>query len=750
MAWLLGTTLPTCGGYGDHSEQEDGSPTKSGSKTVPSKPSQWLPSLPGATYAPFQIAEDLLDTVRWTGLFGQHTKSKAEAAKALQELRMRAAENGQEWKASAQQLDMLEGNDFWRLEDEEDEDYDVALLRNRLRALKQAINNRDMEAMLYHIRNHLKRDLGGMCNPELYRHCRVGTKFLIDEYTTVVSYTIEQLIDYCENDPTADVKRYNETLKLARTSFGKTALMLSGGGTLGMCHIGVVKALIEEGLLPSIVCGASAGSIVGSVLCTHKRDVILAKLDELQKGDLKVFQSDDEMPGWIGATVNILKGEPAFNVGNLCRVMRNLLGDITFKEAYNLTRMILNIHVSCKDKHNVPRLLNYISAPNVVIWSAVASSCAVPYVFEAPGLKCKNAATGEIELWGHLDHKYIDGSIQADLPSATLERMFNVNNFIACQVNPHVQHFLQSEQVSNSTLLQNVLSVSKSNFIFALDNFMESIWDPFLLKMLHAVITQKYDGDITILPEISWVGILKILANPTHEFMEQATRHGERATWPKIDRIRNTVAIELDLERAVNSTTAASIMKCQNRGKRHKRASSTRSEFGLSRTRSQIGSFEDAIAVPRLVRGRSKLSHNPIRSMIEGSTLSPFQLASLNACDTVLSSSDEKCSGHSSPTTSYEDEDFDDVANRGVAERPVGGGLDIRDADRRLTAFLSQPVSPSMSYKNFFATESPSRPTSPDLRRAFNGLHMSSIGSPTPSPERKRSQRKSTLAPKGP
>lgn len=679
------------------------------------------------------MAEDLLDAARWTGLLGQRPKTKAEEAKLLQELRMKAAKNGTEWRTSAKALDMLEGNDFWRLEDEAEDDYDVSLLRTRLNALKQALNARDMEAMLYHIRNYLKRDLGGMCNPELYRHCRVGTKYLIDEYTTVVSYTIEQLIAYCENDPDADVKRYNETLKLARTSFGKTALMLSGGGTLGMCHIGVVKSLIEEGLLPSIVCGASAGSIVGSVLCTHKRDVILAKLDELQQGDLKVFQGDDEMPGWIGASVNILKGEPAFRVGNLCRVMRNLLGDITFKEAYNLTQMVLNIHVSCKDKHNVPRLLNYISAPNVVIWSAVASSCAVPYVFEAPGLKCKNAVTGEIEMWGHLDHKYIDGSIQADLPSATLERMFNVNNFIACQVNPHVQRFLQSE-VAHSTLIQNMAAVTKSNFIFFLDSVMENIWDPFLLKMAHSVITQKYDGDITILPEISWVGALEILANPDHEFMKRATKEGEQATWPKLDRIRNTVAIELDLERAVNSTTAAALMKTQTRGsKRHKRASSTRSEYGLSRRRSEIGDFGH-LAIPRIVRGRAALN-KPIRSMVEPTTLSPTQIASLNAGDNILSSSDERVSGHSSPTTSYDDEDFDDVADRGE-EGPEHRDLDVKDADRRLRAFLSQPVSPSISYKNFFAPDGPAPPASPDLKRAFQGLQMSTIDD-SPPPKRK-------------
>ncbi|USW48395.1 Putative patatin-like phospholipase domain, Acyl transferase/acyl hydrolase/lysophospholipase [Septoria linicola] len=713
-----GTDTSTPQGSGDN--DHEGSPPKSWADILRDRTSQWVPSLPTATYAPFRIAEDLLDSVRSTGLLGDDGKDMPGTSKALQELRMSAATTYREWRMHAEALDVLEGNHLWRIDtpgDEEggsDQSYDAVLVQARLDALKQVISDRNMEAMLHHIRNHLKRDLGGMCKPGLYRHCRVGTKHLIDQYASVVSYAIELLVDYCENDPTADVKRFNDTLKQARASFGKTALMLSGGGTLGMCHIGVVKALLEEGLLPSIVCGASAGSIVGSVLCTQKRDVLMAKLEELQSGDLKVFQGDDEMEGWIGASVNLLKGEPAFRVSNLCRVMRNLLGDITFKEAYNMTQMVLNIHVSCKDKHNLPRLLNYVTSPNVLIYTAVASSCALPWVFEAPGLKCKNTVTGAIEPWGDLDDKYIDGSIQGDLPSATLERMFNVNNFIACQVNPHTCNGPEQDE-----------------FYLHAGQY-HGIMGPFLAEDGSLCHHTKYDGDITILPEISWVGPLKILANPSHEFMKRATGYGERATWPKLDRIRNTVAIELDLEKAANSTTAAAIMRSRDHGvRRHKRASSTRSEYGLARRRSKSGDIMSTRAIPRIVRGRNAL-HLPIKSMIEPSSIASFTLG-----ENLLSSSDEKASGRSSPTTSYEDEDFDDVAGRSD-----GGctpdGMDTSDADARLRAFLSQPVSPSISFKRFFETDSLQPPTSPDLRRALNGLQMSCIDQTATSPERTR------------
>ena len=55
----------------------------------------------------------------------------------------------------------------------------------------------------------------------------------------------------------------------------------------------------------------------------------------------------------------------------IAAMRENLGGDITFHEAFNKTRRILNITVSSSTNFEMPRLLNYLTAPNVVIWSAV-------------------------------------------------------------------------------------------------------------------------------------------------------------------------------------------------------------------------------------------------------------------------------------------------------------------------------------------------------------------------------------------
>ncbi|MBK9981167.1 MAG: patatin-like phospholipase family protein [Saprospiraceae bacterium] len=45
----------------------------------------------------------------------------------------------------------------------------------------------------------------------------------------------------------------------------KIGIALSGGGTRGVVHIGVLQALEENGIFPTIISGCSAGSIVGSM-----------------------------------------------------------------------------------------------------------------------------------------------------------------------------------------------------------------------------------------------------------------------------------------------------------------------------------------------------------------------------------------------------------------------------------------------------------------------------------------------------
>ncbi|MCB0812707.1 MAG: patatin-like phospholipase family protein, partial [Flavobacteriales bacterium] len=55
----------------------------------------------------------------------------------------------------------------------------------------------------------------------------------------------------------------------------KVGLVLSGGGAKGICHIGVLKVLEEEGIRPDLITGTSMGSLVGGLYaCGYSADDI--------------------------------------------------------------------------------------------------------------------------------------------------------------------------------------------------------------------------------------------------------------------------------------------------------------------------------------------------------------------------------------------------------------------------------------------------------------------------------------------
>ena len=67
----------------------------------------------------------------------------------------------------------------------------------------------------------------------------------------------------------------------------KIGIALGGGGSRGFAHIGVLKALEEEGIYPDVISGTSAGSIVGSFLADGKTpDEIMEIMREIELTDV--------------------------------------------------------------------------------------------------------------------------------------------------------------------------------------------------------------------------------------------------------------------------------------------------------------------------------------------------------------------------------------------------------------------------------------------------------------------------------
>lgn len=151
-----------------------------------------------------------------------------------------------------------------------------------------------------------------------------------------------------------------------------------------------------------------------------------------------------------------------------------------------------------------------------------------------------------------------------------LAEMFNVNHFIVSQVNPHVVPFLAQEEyeiakearanesafASGPGWLSSIANMAKVEALHRMHVTAELGIFPNLLSKTRSILNQKYSGDITILPEVSYSQFPKVLQNPTTEFMLQSMLHGERATWPKLSRVQNHCAIELALDDAVQHLRA--------------------------------------------------------------------------------------------------------------------------------------------------------------------------------------------------
>ncbi|PGH14678.1 hypothetical protein AJ79_02844 [Helicocarpus griseus UAMH5409] len=466
-----------------------------------------------------------------------------------------------EWLGIARELDELEGINEWKATFE-CKDYDALLVQRRLRRLEKARLSCDAGAMIYLIRTSLSRDLGGMTNKTLYRYSRIGTKKLVDQYVTTVADTLSTLLEVSRKYDFDGVEsRYLlEQLLAARRSFGRTALLLSGGATFGMSHIGVVKALWETRLLPRIISGSSAGSIVAAALCVATDGEVPKILSTVRYGDFSVFTGPSDIESVFQRLTRFFKHGSLFDIAHLTRVMKTMLGEATFREAYNRTRRTLNICVSNAGIYELPKLLNYITAPDVLIWSAVVTSCCVPLIFSTSPLLAKDPITGEVTEWHDAPHRWIDGSVDHDLPMSRLSEMFNVNHFIVSQANPHVLHFIPQEEVFltdvverhlNSSWMRLVTGVIGEEGLHRVQLLSEFGVLTNALKKLKSVMTQTYHGDINILPQVPRDVFPGTFKNPTTEYMIQACLSGERATWPKLARIRNHCSIEVALDTAV-------------------------------------------------------------------------------------------------------------------------------------------------------------------------------------------------------
>lgn len=151
-----------------------------------------------------------------------------------------------EWRETAVKLDRVEGLHRWKINEADNEAYNAERLIQNTELIQQHIDAGEVRGLMRLLRSRLQRNFGNLTNEVLYSRLRVGTKKNVETYIRTVRKALQILAKH----PDLSLEEKLVFFKETRHAFGRTALLLSGGGQLGLFHMGVVRAMVETDLLP--------------------------------------------------------------------------------------------------------------------------------------------------------------------------------------------------------------------------------------------------------------------------------------------------------------------------------------------------------------------------------------------------------------------------------------------------------------------------------------------------------------------
>jgi NTE family protein len=178
----------------------------------------------------------------------------------------------------------------------------------------------------------------------------------------------------------------------------KIGIALSGGGAKGVAHIGVIKALQEANIVPEVIAGTSAGSIVGALYaagCSTEDMISFVKDGNF----FKIFR---------------VIGLPGAGVIKLT-VLTDRLREFIAEDSFEALEKKLYV---CTTNLNLGRAVFFDSGS---LFDVVMASCAVPWIFKP------------VEINGHI---HADGGMMNNLPSEVIRPLCDV--LIGSNVKPKI------------------------------------------------------------------------------------------------------------------------------------------------------------------------------------------------------------------------------------------------------------------------------------------------------------------------
>jgi predicted acylesterase/phospholipase RssA len=383
--------------------------------------------------------------------------------------------------------------------------------------------------------------------------------------------------------------------KRVSTSYGRTALCLSGGARLAYYHFGTIKALFDNGLLPTVITGTSGGSLIAAMVCVRS-DAELAR-EVFVPSATNNFTPLPGMCGCLGIvgartsrfaysrmlTIHIRSNNTTGSMWDrLSRLWRTgtafeaddfykltqwyTKGTTTFAEAYQCTGRILCISVVSAEPRSPPKLLNYLTAPDVVISTAVLASSAIPGILPPVELLQK-ARDGTLHPYLGSGTRWRDGSLKVDIPERELHRLFNVNYSIVSQVNPHITAFFyyprgcagepSAHHRGRGWRGGYLSSWLVQHYLLDLQKWLSLIRDMDMLPHIHGVDysniwLQQFQGNVTICPSAlgPWRHVWGLMDIPTDPGdLEEMMHTGGVLTFAKVGMIASRMRVERVLTR---------------------------------------------------------------------------------------------------------------------------------------------------------------------------------------------------------
>jgi TAG lipase/steryl ester hydrolase/phospholipase A2/LPA acyltransferase len=465
---------------------------------------------------------------------------------------MDEAASYEQWHEAAKEFETIENKGQGGMKSTFNSMYDVDLIRGRVEYLKKIQARGDILELMYVLRSDLLRNAGNIADATTLIQPPTKLPDAIQEYISLTKACLRDIAD-------SPLVTHNERLAFLRETrhaFGRTALVLSGGGSFGAFHLGVVKALLDASLLPRVLSGSSAGAIVVAMVGTRTRaeltDLFSSLDSTLHCMDFYSHNTPYQLTRHL-----ITKGTLQDHHVLQDRLQR-LLGEYTFEEAYARSGICLNVAVSAADTTEPVRLLNYLTAPNVLVWSAVACSSAFPFLF-APQTLLARDSRGHIAPFanksaGESQRRWRDGSLESDLPMRGLSELFNVNYFLVSQCNPYLLPVIAAKEA----IPRPLGSLIESEFKHRCQQLMEIMPRKMGASKVIKLLSQPWQGDVTMVLPVTTLSALKSIINMSKEDIMRAKTEGQKATWSKLVTILTNCDIEVTLDECLRQVSLKS------------------------------------------------------------------------------------------------------------------------------------------------------------------------------------------------